>query len=79
MCTHVSESISLKQIIKLNKNQKFSNFLNVPKIPKGAVNVEITQLGHFGDGNFMGELRNYHHKFVKDAYIWELIHVSCFS
>lgn len=60
MCKHISESISLKQIVKLNENQTFSNYFNIPKIPKGAVNVEIVQHGHRGDGNHMGKMGTFH-------------------
>lgn len=56
MCKRVSQSYSSQQIINLNKYQTKTYYYNVVKIPKGAVNVEIVQTGHLGDGNYLGEI-----------------------
>ncbi|XP_055302706.1 A disintegrin and metalloproteinase with thrombospondin motifs 15-like [Sitodiplosis mosellana] len=53
MCNHYSQTYSAEQIVKLNQFKRYSKYFDVTTIPKGAVNVEIVQFGHPGDGNYI--------------------------
>ena len=56
MCEYYSQTYSSEQIVKLNQFKGYSNYFDIVTIPKGAVNVEIVQYGHQGDGNYIGEI-----------------------
>lgn len=57
ICNHYVQTYATEQIIKLNKNKKNPSYFNITTIPKGAVNIEIIQFGHRGDGNYIGEMQ----------------------
>lgn len=54
VCEHIFGIFSAQDMDKARNYSKQPDYYRVTRIPKGATNIEILQLGHSGDGNYIG-------------------------